>query len=85
MDNTKQLKLTPAYIKRKKRVMMGVMKSRFPASTGRLAMNQVSQRALEGSEEGVGGAKGLKKGMESSSAMAARSLGAVMSEERRAK
>mmetsp|Transcript_25326 Transcript_25326/g.39227 ORF Transcript_25326/g.39227 Transcript_25326/m.39227 type:complete len:99 (+) Transcript_25326:251-547(+) len=68
--------LQPAYINRKNIVMMGVMKSRFPANVGKLAMNQVSQTALLGSAVGEAGINGRRKGIVSSIAIAAKSLGA---------
>jgi len=49
MANRKQDKFTVAYITKKNMVMMGVMKSRFPARQGRDAITYVSHTAFVGS------------------------------------
>ena len=58
-------------------VMIGVMKSRLPASVGILAINHVSHIARVGSADGDDGMNSFKKGIVSSAAIAARSRGAL--------
>ena len=57
--------------------MIGVMKSRLPASVGILAINHVSHIARVGSADGDDGMNSFKKGIVSSAAIAARSCGAL--------
>mmetsp|Transcript_47375 Transcript_47375/g.92415 ORF Transcript_47375/g.92415 Transcript_47375/m.92415 type:complete len:327 (-) Transcript_47375:858-1838(-) len=67
----KQHRLTPPYMRRKNMVMIGVMKSMFPAIVKRLAMNQVSTIARWGLAVGVSGVNQRRWGRQPSSAMAA--------------
>ena len=56
---------------------MGVIKSKFPARVGTLAINQVSHTAFVGAADGDSGMKYLKNDIVSSAAIAAKSCGAL--------